>query len=91
MKKSLILFILVVVAACAGAPTPLPDEGSEAAGLYAAKCGLCHSLAHPARHTAHQWERMVEVMEGVMADKGMAALTEEERVVILGYLKEHAR
>jgi cytochrome c5 len=82
---------LALSAACAGAPTPLPEAASDDAGLYRTRCGACHSVPHPGRHTPAEWGRMLKLMEVRMADAGMAPLEGPERARILDYLTRHAR
>lgn len=91
MKKLFVMISIVFVAGCAaGRPTPIPDTGSPAARLYIEKCGPCHSVPHPKRHTFAEWEHIVTVMKERMDSKGMS-FTPEERRIVLGYLEEHAR
>jgi len=92
MKKALmILFAFAASSACASAPTPLPEPGSAGAGVYASRCGVCHSVPHPKRHTYEQWKHMVRVMDKAREHKDMDPLTDEERGSILEYLKKHSR
>ncbi len=92
MKKHFtILGLIVLSAGCAARPTPIPDGSSPDASLYAARCGACHSVPHPGRHTAEQWEHMVDVMEKEMKHRNMTPLTPEEKETILGYLTRNAR
>ncbi|MFQ5509126.1 MAG: cytochrome C [Leptospirillia bacterium] len=86
-----ITMLLSLLAGCAGAPTPLPQGESESAVLYRNACGACHSVPHPARHTAEQWEHLLTLMEVRMAERGMAFPEPDARSRILGYLKAHAR
>ena len=81
----------IIVAGCAGRPTPLPEVDSAAATLYAARCGGCHAVPHPKRHKPSQWERTVNTMEREMELKGVPSLTDNERSSILSYLKRHGR
>ncbi|HHL40686.1 MAG TPA: cytochrome C [Deltaproteobacteria bacterium] len=88
------LFTIAAAAALAGCvarPTPLPEPSSSDAALYRSKCGSCHAIAHPKRHTAAQWEHMLEVMERQMKHRRMEPLTEEERSAILEYLKRNSK
>jgi hypothetical protein len=80
-----------LLAACAGAPTPLPDPGGADARLYADRCGACHSVPHPGRHTAPEWDRMLDRMDRVMAERHLAPLEPGERDAIRAYLARHAR
>jgi hypothetical protein len=91
MKKSLLIASILLIAGCAvGRPTPIPDASSQAAGLYIEKCGPCHSVPHPKRHTFAEWEQIIVVMKKRMESKGMS-FTPEERKIVLDYLKEHSR
>ena len=91
MKKIEILVISALLAACADKPTPIPDATSSAGELYAAKCGSCHSIPHPKRHSLGQWEHMIGLMEKQMKQKGMTPLSEEERSALFDYLKRNSR
>ncbi len=91
MKKSLLIASIIFVAGCAaGRPTPIPDTGSTAARLYVEKCGPCHSVPHPKRHTFAEWEHIIIVMKERMESKGMS-FTPEERKIVLTYLEKHSR
>ncbi len=91
MKKTIVFLAFSFIAACAARQTPIPDPGSGAAKLFADKCGVCHSLPHPKRHTANQWEHMVTVMDKERDHRGVKPLSDDERVMILEYLKKHSR
>ncbi len=93
MKRTLLLGSITVglIAGCAGSPTPIPDANSSAAVLYAEKCGACHAVPHPKRHTTAQWQHMLARMEERMAEIGMTALSTEERETLLSYLQNNAR
>jgi mono/diheme cytochrome c family protein len=87
----IILYLSVLLTACAGAPTPIPDAESRGALIYAQKCSTCHSLPHPKRHRYAEWVTMVKLMEAHMQKDNTAPLTDQERSLILNYLKEQAR
>jgi len=71
---------------------PLPEADSPSAMLYAAKCGICHPLRNPEVHTYTGWVRTIPIMEKRAAEMGMKhLLTKEEKTIILGYMKKHAR
>ncbi len=91
MKKLIALSIVFGLIGCAAVPTPLPEPQSEGAKAYAARCGSCHSVPHPARLNLQQWRHMLTVMERRMAERRMASMTETEREAILDYLTAHAR
>lgn len=82
---------LATLAACAGAPTPLPEAEGADAKLYAAKCGGCHSVPHPGRHTQKEWDRVLRLMDQRTAEAGMAPLAGAERERVAAYLTRHAR
>jgi hypothetical protein len=91
MKKLLItLGVMLIFGCAAGRPTPIPDTGSPEARLYVEKCGPCHSVPHPKRHTFAEWEHIVTLMKVQMEKKGMS-FTPEERKVVMNYLKKHSR
>jgi len=91
MKKTMVFLAFSLIAACAARQTPIPDPGSGAAKLFAEKCGVCHSLPHPKRHTATQWEHMMSVMDTHREHRNREPLSAGERATILGYLKKHSR
>ena len=83
----MLIFILLPT----GCRMELPEEGSEAERLYAAKCALCHPAFHPDTLSAEAWAVVVERMEETMAETGVREpLTEAERVIILDYLIKHS-
>lgn len=91
MNRSLLLYILVLAMGCAVAPTPLPEPQSEQARLYSSRCGACHSVPHPKRHSYAQWEHMLTLMESEMRHKGMAPLNKDVSDTILDYLRRNSR
>lgn len=91
MKKITILLTVLALGGCAGMATPLPDAQSSGARLFAEKCNACHALPHPKRLTAEQWRHILGVMEQRIHERGMPALTTEERKSILEYLQQHSR
>ncbi len=91
MKRLLILAIILLFYGCTMRPTPIPDAQSSAAKLYREKCGMCHAVPHPKRHTFEQWQHMLTVMEKHAEKGSMVLLTDEEKKVLLEYLKKHSR
>lgn len=89
--RGLAAVALAALPACAGAPTPLPEADSGDARLYAARCGACHSVPHPGRHTPEEWDHMLRLMDLRMAEAGMPALADGERERVIAYLARHAR
>lgn len=90
MRTFLVTTALLLACSCART-TPIPDPESSDAQVYAARCGMCHSLPHPKRTRFEQWEHLVSVMETQIEHRGMPPLTEEDRGTILAYLRVHAR
>ncbi len=86
-----VLSVLILAVGCAGRPTPLPEMDSAAALLYASKCGGCHSVPHPSRHKAEQWEHTMDSMEKEMHLKGVTPLTADEKSAIFDYLRRYGR
>jgi mono/diheme cytochrome c family protein len=84
-------FAFIFIAGCAGGPTPVPDAQSAAARLYTQKCGACHSVPHPGRNTAAEWQHLFGLMEQRMAERNMPPFTNEEKTTLLKYLQTNAR
>jgi hypothetical protein len=92
MKKLLLMLsVLMVASACAGKPTPIPEPESAGGILFAEKCGICHSVPHPKRNTFEQWQSLMVLMQEQRLHRKMAPLTDDERKVIMRYLKRNAR
>jgi hypothetical protein len=94
MKRFVIILSLIIGYGCAGMNftfAPIPDKDTTEAKLYAEKCSLCHSVPHPNRYVYDRWEEIVFNMEDAMKEKGMTELKENERSIILNYLKVHSR
>jgi len=86
---------VMLLAACSAGrgptdPASLAVAGGDAA-VFAAHCSVCHALPHPERHDAAGWRILVPVMELRMSQRGLPALSEEEKASILSYLERHAR
>lgn len=90
MKKYFIFLLFGLGVSCAAAPTPIPDPLSSGAMLFSEKCGVCHSVPHPKRHTYKQWERLVPVMDMRMREKMNEPLLAKEKTMILEYLKRNS-
>jgi len=89
-KHITLLPLLLLLAACA-VSTPMPENESLAFRIYEEKCGSCHALPHPGRHSFQEWIQVVALMERRMEEKGLAPLSTEERDIILSYLERNAR
>lgn len=71
---------------------PLPEADSPSALLYATKCSICHPPVQPKAHTFVGWKHVVPKMEKNAAAMGIAPLlSEEEKSIIITYLKKHSR
>jgi len=90
-KQALTVVVSVMMAGCASNGTPIPAPQSEAALLFADKCGECHAVPHPARHSADDWPHYVALMEQRMRERDIALLTQAQRQLILSYLSEYGR
>ncbi len=86
MRSLLAIFVLLLLAACAGAPRTGAGGEPEAAGerLYRSHCAACHRLRSPSEQTREDWARAVERFGP------RAHLTEPERQLVLKYLQAHA-
>ncbi len=82
---------IVLVAGCASSGTPIPAPQSQAAQLFVEKCGSCHAVPHPARHSADEWPHYVALMEQRMAERDKPPLSEQQRQLIMEYLGEYGR
>lgn len=95
MNKTLIygglcLTLSLLIVGCRG-NQPFPETGSYAALLYTGRCGMCHQAFHPQSHTYTGWTKVVPRMEKRAEDVGIRPLlTEEEKPVILNYLKKYS-
>lgn len=83
------VFVMLAIG-CAGT-TPIPEPESEGAVAYSSRCGACHALPHPKRVAYPQWEHLISLMQVQMEHRKMAVLSPDEREIILGYLRTHAR
>ena len=91
MKRILIFFVLVLIYGCAGRPTPIPEASSPEGELFSTRCGMCHSVPHPKRHTFKEWEHIIGVMDKEMKHRKMEPLADDEKTAILRYLERNAR
>jgi len=86
-RAGVALVWLALLAACS---TPLPDPQSAGAQIYQVRCSGCHPLHAPGALTAAMWEIQVDRMQHEMLRRAVNPLTEQERYLILSYLKAHA-
>jgi len=88
MRRVLLGFpLLAVLAACS---PPLPDPQSAGAQIYQVRCATCHQLYVPSSMTGAMWEMQVARMQEEMLRRAVNPLTEQERYLVLSYLKAHA-
>lgn len=87
MRRVLAVMLLVALAACS---PPLPDPQSAGAQVYSVRCSGCHALYAPGSLTGAMWEFQVERMQREMQKRAVNPLTEQERYLVLSYLKAHA-
>jgi len=79
--------LLLVLAGC---QKPLPEAASPAGQLYAARCGSCHRAFQPGTLKYAMWVVQVDRKQSVIARAGLPPLTEQERTMVLDYLKRHS-
>jgi len=72
----------------------LPDPQSRGARLMARYCTQCHDLPPPALHTSSQWSsvfaRMNQHMKMMSRMGSILSPSNQERSIILSYLRRHA-
>jgi len=98
MKKYFSLFIIGITAfitSCSGVysaqTTAIPEANSHKGEIYTKHCGSCHAVPHPKRLTFEGWKGLLPVMEMRIKEKGMNKLKDDDRKLILLYLKTHAQ
>ena len=90
VRRRAVLAAVALVLPFVACSTPLPDPQSAGAQVYQVRCSGCHSLYAPGSLTAAMWEVQVERMQAVLQRAGVNPLTEQERFLVLSYLKAHA-
>jgi Dihaem cytochrome c len=83
------LIVAIAAFACA-CNRPLPEAHTEAAELYANRCGQCHRAYAPSSLPAAMWEVQVQMMDAKMRQLNVPPLTAQERQTILSYLARNA-
>lgn len=78
---------LLGVSACS---PNLPEPDSPAAQLYQQRCNSCHRVFSPSTLKYEMWRVQVDRMQGEMARRGLPPLTDDERTLLLDYLKRHS-
>jgi len=90
LRRRAVLVVTLALAVLGACSTPLPDPQSAGAQIYQVRCSGCHAPYAPASLTAAMWEMQVERMQTVMVRAAVNPLTEQERFLVLTYLKAHA-
>jgi len=65
----------------------LTDEGNLVFQKY---CSNCHKLPKKTKRTASQWESLLDIMQQVMKQRGVAVINDAEKQQVLTYLKASA-
>ena len=86
LRVVLAVLVGTLLAACS---TPLPDPQSAGGQIYQVRCSPCHALYTPTSLTAAMWEVQVDRMQKEMLRRAVNPLTEQERHLVLTYLKAH--
>jgi len=89
-RRAVLVVVALALAVLGACSTPLPDPQSAGGQIYQVRCSGCHALYAPASLTAAMWEMQVERMQTVMLRAAVNPLTEQERFLVLSYLKAHA-
>ncbi len=82
--RALGVIAFLALAACAGSPQAR-GRPSDPERLYRGKCAACHRPYPPESRTRAQWEGAMSRMAA------RAHLRDEERALLLGWLREHAK
>jgi hypothetical protein len=90
MRRATTAFALAALWCTAGCSAKLPEPESAGAKLYAARCNTCHRVFAPSSLKYAMWKIQVDRMQGEIVRRGMPPLTEDERAIVLDYLKRHS-
>lgn len=85
--------IQIGIAACLcwlGSPL-LAAEDTSQHSIYKQKCSRCHKLPEVGNRTLPQWQIIIDVMQQIMAHKGVSPLNDTEKQQVLNHLKQNAR
>jgi mono/diheme cytochrome c family protein len=77
----------------------IPDLDTPDGQVYARRCGGCHGTSYVRGHgvpdprfrTMAEWETILPKMEHLIRERGLPQLTQDERMAIFRYLRQHAR
>ena len=83
--------LVLCLALVAGCSRSLPDPESPGARVYQARCAAdCHRLYDPGSMTVAMWGIQVDRMQQELARRALDPLTEQERRLVLSYLRAHS-
>ncbi|MCP9456691.1 MAG: hypothetical protein NNA18_11370 [Nitrospira sp.] len=93
---------LVGLSGCGGAWTGIPGLDTPDGRIFAQRCSACHlqpfgdhgvthGVPDPRFRTLEEWKKEVARMEGLMREKGLSPLTDQDREAIFRYLALHAK
>ena len=85
-----VLASVALLLALAGCQKPLPEADSAGGRLYAARCGSCHRAFQPGTLKYAMWVVQVDRKQSDIARAGQPPLTDQERTLVLDYLKRHS-
>ncbi|MCP9468704.1 MAG: hypothetical protein NNA31_01755 [Nitrospira sp.] len=96
-----VLPLLLLVEGCGGAWTGIPGLDTPDGKIFAQRCSACHlqtfgdhgvthGVPDPRFRTLEEWKKEIARMEGLMREKGLPPLTDQDREAIFRYLALHA-
>ncbi len=86
--RTILLFVACFI--WAGSPL-LAAEASEGKEVFQKMCSRCHKLPESGTRTAEQWKLVIDIMQGIMQQRGETLLNEKEKQQVLLYLQENAK
>jgi cytochrome c len=102
MKKNVIIFSVMVLAACSPKVYKLSEDDATRGGikfpgltlaelnegkaLYETKCTTCHAAKRPGSKNEQEWRKIVPSMAEASKNKGKGVITEAEQDNILKYV-----
>ena len=66
------------------------SDAADGQAVFQKQCSRCHKLPEPQKWTAQQWDMLIDVMQLIMAQRGVSQLTDQEKGQVLAYLKQEA-
>lgn len=86
----MLLILVVIVHGCKGKDTAIPEGNSPEGKVYKERCGICHPIPQPSKYPFERWRDFLGLMDMEMMRKGVPPLSQEEKRMILKYLKRHS-